>query len=400
MVSFEIRRALAVAARVLCVAAIAAPHSGWSQRGRESEQQRAIVATIDQEQAADGSYSLDLVAPLTTLSLLYQEHGDYDLAAETVERALQVVRANFGLHSLDQAALLRLLIATEQATGDFATAGKLQERLLTLAKRHPNDLRTVPILREAAERQLEVAERVLDGELPPKVTINFSYTAGGSFAEAGGGSSFMARSLALQAFNNYTAAIQVLVRNGQYASDELRELELELLRISYQQGPLYHLGRNSLRRLIGYDTASSKPWETRVHGFVQVADWDLLHSHNGMAVDLYEEVYEELKRTGVSPEFVAELFAPATPVVLPAFLPNPLVSPETDESTGFIDVAFEITKYGRGQAIEILDTTTNASKDARDDLVVLIKRSRFRPQLTDGGFDRTSPVVVRYYSNE
>jgi len=399
MVSFEMRRAFSMATRLLCVAAITAPHSGFAQRGRENEQQRSIVATIDQEQSADGSYSLELVAPLTALGLLYQERGDYALAAETVERALQVVRANFGLYSLDQAGLLRLLIASEQATGDFETAGELQKRLVMLARRHPDDVRTVPSFREAAGRQLEVAERVRDGELPPQVSISFSAGPGASLAQAGGGSSFTAQLLAMQAASNYAAAIRVLLRNELYASDELRELEQELVRISHEQGQ-YHSGRSSLRRLIAYDVASSKPRLTRVHGAVQIADWDLVYSHNGLAVDLYEELYDDLKRHGVAPDVIAELFAPATPVVLPAFLPNPLRSPETDESTGFIDVAFEITKYGRSQAVDVLDTTTNASKAAKNDLVVLIKRSRFRPRLTDGVFDRTSPVVVRYYLNE
>ncbi len=205
--------------------------------------------------------------------------------------------------------------------------------------------------------------------------------------------------LTVQAARNYAAAIDVLLRNALYDSDELRELEHELLNISYNAGS-YDNGRNALRRLISYDTASSKPWLTRVKGVVQIADWDLLYSHNGVAVELYTEVHDELESKGVEPDVIDELFAPTIPVVLPTFMPNPLVSPETDDSTGFIDVAFEITKYGRGQSVDVLDTTTNASKAARQALVHLIKGSRFRPQLTDGAFVRTEPVVVRYYLSE
>jgi tetratricopeptide (TPR) repeat protein len=398
MMSFEMRRALAMTARILCVAAIAVPYSGHAQRGRLTEQQREIVATIDQEQSTEGSYSLDLVTPLTALGLTYHERGEYELAVETVQRALQVVRANFGLYSLDQASLLRLLIATEQATGDVTTAGKLQERLLTLAKRHPDDLRTVPILREAADRQMEFAQYVRDGALPPQISLNFSFGPGGSGVDAGG-PAFMAQLLTMQALGNYAAAIQVLLRNEAYDSDELRDLELQLLRISYN-GERYQYGRNSLRRVIAYDTASSKPWLTRAKGAVQIADWDLLYSHNGLALDMYAELHQELKSKGVDHKVIDELFSPAIPVVLPTFLGNPLVSPETADSTGFIDVAFEITKYGRSQSIDVLDTTTNASKAAQDDVVLVIKRNRFRPQLTDGAFVRTEPVIVRYYVNE
>ena len=396
MVSFETRKALAATARILCAAALVAALDANAQPGRLTEQQREIVATID-EQAADGSYSLDLVTPLTALGLTYHERGDYDRAAETVERALHVVRANYGLYSLDQTSLLRLLIATEQEAGDLEAVAKLQERLLLLAKRHPDDLRTVPILREAADRQLEVAQHVRENGLPPELLVNFSFglDPGTPGANSRG---FMMWMLTVQAARNYAAAIDVLLRNTLYDNNELHELEHSLLNISYNTGS-YSNGRNALRRLISYDTASSKPWLTRVKGVVQIADWDLLYSHNGMAVELYTELHDELESKGVEPEVINELFAPAIPVVLPTFLPNPLISPQTESSTGFVDVAFEITKYGRGQSVEILDTTT-ASKAARQELASLIKRSRFRPQLTDGAFVRTEPVVVRYYVNE
>jgi hypothetical protein len=80
-------------------------------------------------------------------------------------------------------------------------------------------------------------------------------------------------------------------------------------------------------------------------------------------------------------------------------LPNPLASNETQESSGYIDIAFEITKYGTSRRIEILDTTTNATDAAKDRLVRVISRSRFRPRLTGDRF-AFSPVVVRYYLND
>jgi tetratricopeptide (TPR) repeat protein len=385
---------------MLCVAAFAASYGVAAQPGRLTEQQREIVATIDEAQSAEGSYSLDLVTPLTALGLTYHERGDYERAAETVERALQVVRANYGLYSLDQASLLRLLIAAEQEAGDFESVGKLQERLLMLARRNPEDLRTVPILREAGDRQLEVAQNVREHGLPLELSVNFSYGGpGGAPSAVPTSRELMARMLTMQAVGNYVGAIRVLVDHELFDSDELRDLELDLVRISYDAGA-YTYGRNSLRRVISYDTASSKPWLARVKGVVHIADWDLLYSHNGMALNLYKDVHAELEEKGIAAETIAELFDPEIPVSLPTFVPNPLMSPKTADSTGFIDVSFEITKYGRSQAVRVLDTTTNASRGARRDLEVLVRGTRFRPQLTDGAFVRTDPVVVRYYVNE
>jgi hypothetical protein len=81
-------------------------------------------------------------------------------------------------------------------------------------------------------------------------------------------------------------------------------------------------------------------------------------------------------------------------------MPNRLVSEGTQDSTGYIDVVFDVTKYGASERIEILNATTNVTDAAKGRLVRLISRSRFRPRVTDGQFADTSPIVVRYYLNE
>ena len=103
-----------------------------------------------------------------------------------------------------------------------------------------------------------------------------------------------------------------------------------------------------------------------------------------------------LEQAGVSVASIDELFAPPTPVILPAFEPNPLLRDEARPTTGHIDVAFEITKYGRPRAVEIVDAA-NATTAAKRDLLALIRNNRFRPRLTDGQFADAAPVRVRYY---
>jgi hypothetical protein len=86
--------------------------------------------------------------------------------------------------------------------------------------------------------------------------------------------------------------------------------------------------------------------------------------------------------------------------VLPTFLPNPLASDQTPKTTGYIDVAFDVTKYGDSRRVEILDTTTNATDAATDRLVRLVQRCRFRPRVTNGEVADVVRMVVRYYLNE
>jgi hypothetical protein len=158
----------------------------------------------------------------------------------------------------------------------------------------------------------------------------------------------------------------------------------------------YYRGWQSLRRLYMYSAASSSPTLEQVDALLQIADWELLYSHNGQALAGYESARELLEGAAVPEQEIESLFAPPTPVVLPAFRPNPLAPQEARPAAGHIDVRFQITKYGRGRAVEIVSEANATERDVAH-LVRTIKRSRFRPRFAEGGFAEATPVVVRYY---
>jgi hypothetical protein len=157
----------------------------------------------------------------------------------------------------------------------------------------------------------------------------------------------------------------------------------------------YYRGRQSLRRLYLYDKASAGSAVVLAEAVAQIADWDLLYSQNGSAVRGYEVAHAMLRDAGVPAASIEHLFAPKTPVVLPAFEPSPFARDEANEATGHVDVSFEITQYGRARAVEILGSA-NASEDEIDRVVDLISSKRFRPRPTDGQFGAASRVVVHY----
>ena len=463
MVTFGARRTLespASLAVALVLAAFMTPAVAQSltDDDRELEQIQEILSR-------DGPYSIDLLGPLSRLGLIYQEGEDYALALVTLERAQHIVRINKGLHSMEQVPLVRQLITVEEARGNHEGAWDRQQDLLTLLRRHPDDVRTVPVLREIADKQMEVLAAVIAGERPPEVVLGCFYkqwpTQGDGSCEAGSKSTVVQGMLA-EAQRTYLDAIAVMLRQGLYDSDDLRALELEvlrgvdLMRSRYYKGPTarpvpmapayvgasslepwrsrmaavvqlaqwelpypsepsleeeddghfstkqvhimdpYHRGRQSLRRLYAYGAASSDSSLRQAEAVAQMADWDLLYSHNGRAMESYEVARAMLDEAGAPASSKAQLFAPPTPVVLPAFQPNPLARDETGAATGYIDVAFEITKYGRSRAVEILDEA-NASHAAKQDLVALIRTNRYRPRLTDGVFADATPVRMRYY---
>lgn len=450
MVRSPVCRALGLAIAVFVLAA-APRHAASQEATTPADRERALLAAIQDVVALDGPNSADLLEPLTALTLFYQEQDDESAAAVTIERARHVVRVNNGLHTLEQVPLIEQLMHIEAARGNHTAAWDLEQDLLRLVRRYPEDLRTVPVLREAAERQMDVLTRYLEGEKPPQLYLGCYYEAPNCDSGSRKG---VLRGMVADAQRSYAEAIAVLLRNERYDSDELRELEVALLRgvdlvrtPEYDAQPLglggnpmlepwrsraapivelarwdlpyfgnspaagearrhetkrfyiadtYFRGRQSLQRLYAYDVAGERPLVRQAERIVQMADWELLHANHGHAVDTYGYVRAALQQAGVAATSIERLFLPEVPVVLPAFQPNPLAPVPDRDAKGYIDVEFEISKYGRGRAVELVDAA-NTTKAQQNRLVRLISHSRFRPRPTGGDFDGSSHVSLRYY---
>lgn len=401
VVSFALRHGSLAAGHVLMLVAAACSQASQAQSPNADE---AIIERIRDEQAQSGPYSVALLDPLTSLSFLYQERGDHQLAAAALERARQVVRANYGLTALDQAPLLQQQIRSEEALGNFRQAWDLEQHLLRLARAHPEDLRTVPILREIGSRRMAVLTSYIAGARPPEVVFG-CYYAPEPRAREGGRCDSGSRSVAIQSIvsdaqTSYLDAVRVLLRHEAYSSASLRELEVQLLESSYEHGR-YDVGRQSLRRLLAYSLANSDPQASQIEAFVQLADWELLFElDQAGALESYAQALAVLSREDEAGASIERIFAADPPAVLPVFLPNPLATTATTAAAGYIDVAFEITRFGRSRSIEILSTSTVPAAAARESLVNLIARSRFRPRAVNGQLARFAPVVLRYYVND
>jgi tetratricopeptide (TPR) repeat protein len=450
------------------IALLLVPGSGLTQPPAErlrADDSKRIADEISAAQATGGPRSPDLIDPLTELAVLLAAEGEHALAIAALEEARHVVRATYGLHTLDQVPMLEQALEHQRALGAFEMVQALEEKLLDLAERHPDDLRTVAIHRDIGERRMDLLRRFRAYEYPGEI-----YPQSGLWSVSLDG---VVMGLVEKAQVHYADAIAVLLHNGMYSSDELRDLELQIVRAAdlvRQRNPLdlrstqtgtrrmdrmglasgynlpsgawvptqhelreqtntlwdlagsesseeakqrrhrvdhltsqYGLARESYRRLIDYAEALSESapadrsaWRSRLDAYLQLADWDLVYSANGAALDEYAQVHEMLEAAANVEPLIAGIFAPPIPIVLPTFLPNPLETPTSDR---YIDVAFEITKYGESRRIEILGTATNASEVERDELVSVLKKSRFRPRVTDGQI-ATAPIRLRYYLTE
>ncbi len=435
-----------------------------AERLRADDDRERIAEEIAAAQAKGGLQSSELIDPLTELATLYETEGEHALAAAALEEARHVVRANYGLHTLDQAPLMEQALENQQALGDFAMVRALEEELFDLAERYPDDLRTVAIHRNIGARRMDLLRRFLANEYPAEIYGEaglFSVWRGEVAAELASEAQIHyadAAAVILRNGLNSSDTLRDLEQEIVRVSDLFRQRNrpgrhpailrdntiyntprdnfgvdrelghpwtytLEALQTrtdtlwdldgsdsSQATDPRgkyvttrYQLARESYLRLIAYEeavptlSADVTALRGRLDAYLQLADWDLLYSVNGVALDQYARVREWLTTTDFAEPLIAETFAPPIPITLPTFLPNPL---ETPASATYIDVAFEVTRFGESRRIEILGAAPNVSDAARDELASLIKASRFRPRVTDGNLARAAPVAVRYYLSD
>lgn len=456
--------------RLLVITAASAVASGglFAQTRAPSaeEQLRKQIAELQTETGL--ARPAELIDPLRALALLYEEGEDYALATATLEEARYVARVHNGLTSADEALLMRQQIRSEKALGLYDRAWNLEQDMLAIARQHHDDVRMLPIFRELADERLGLIEQVRDSERPPMVYAGcyngeplppYDYPRrsqapapagdGGGFTTPscyGGINQNLVDKLSREILVYYADAIETILKTGDYASEELRQLELDALRISGGRlrvallgkpgGPLDRCSGGTLEgylaleildsclepvlrgpgvvianvgnppaliRLMQYEFRSAAPPTARANAIARLADWYVRFPPAErrrfmvpqVTYALYERAYRELEQSGDS-EASTAMFAPDLPVTLPTYEPNPF-EPAESQSARYIDVSFVITRYGTSEQIKILDTSTSATRAEKRDLTGLIENTSFRPRIVNGKIADEAPVSLRYY---
>jgi tetratricopeptide (TPR) repeat protein len=354
----------------------------------------ALQAAIEREQSRNGPRSRGLIELYMSLGLAQQEHGEQESAVEAFRHALDVKRANDGLYNLEQAPMIVRMQASESARGNLDAAAELETALLRLAQANPLDARSGEIWHHHGDLQMAAYERYLAGERSvPTVTLHFGGPMG---ADAGLTFGSFAGPLAL-ARSSYSAAIRNILGRGDIASEELVELEHDLIRSYYLEAEsiragerygdldgLLALGEQSYQRLLGYAGRNgATPFEL-ASTLVEIADWRLVFAHNGEAVELYDKAYRMLADARVPEAAIRELFPTDRPALLPAFRASPFESGDAPAQGSYVDLAFELSKYGVTKRIRVTGGS-GAGDRVEKDAVSIVARNRFRPPPEAGG---------------
>ena len=391
---------------LLMVTAAVAPCAVAQPALSANDPETQILEQLRDIQTRNGVNSAESIAPMTGLALIYQENSDHERALAVLEQARGVVSVNYGLFSLEEVPLLRMAIQSEEARGNAARAWDLEQELLGLAARYPNDAHTYPVYREVAGKRANVLEEYAHGGFPPQIVLGCYY--GAQNCRAGSRGAVIAR-LRGEISRYYRWAQHVLLQNDP-SSDELRSFLAEVLPVAYR-GDAYVEVAQVFRRLLEQESANPVSPRSRADALIQVADWNAneihrirslneratrVSTHDELVLEQYGQAYEDLEKAGIDQTAIDAIFAPPLPVVLPTFMPNPLASEES-EAGEYIDVAFDVTRHGYADNVEVLGATKSVTRRAEKDLVSLIEASPFRPRTTNGEFAERSRVEVRYY---
>jgi hypothetical protein len=389
-----------------------------------AQQYQQVIEVLEEEGRANDAA---LVEPLTALSQFHLEQEEYELAAEGFARARGIVRVNHGISSMQEIELLSWEVRAHEAANNLTTAWELEQNMLMMLRDFTGVPATYPIYSELAAKRLDVLQRYRAGDYPPQIVLGCYYgkardsdavelgdtlhiiTTESEGHCAAGNRNTVLITLLREARNYQALAIEALLQDRRYASAELMQLMTDFLRSSDRLRSLMPQYGDSflslvLNRVIAYPATDPASMRQKAMLLIQLADLNVRRGYGSSrpagfdnVLTQYQLAYTQLENAGLKQEELDAIFSPTIPIMLPAFDSNPLLPSEGTSSDSYIDVAFNVTRYGRGRDVEIVGASEKIKRGDRRELTRLIKENTFRPRMTNGEFADSTAATVRYY---
>jgi len=403
----------------------------------------AYEETIKALELDGGAYEPALSQELIAVSKLYQNQNEHEKALEYLDQALHVNRVNLGLYNLDQEQIVEEKIRSLIALGDLHEADQQQEYLFSLKRRNFGDtsVSLLPALIDYAEWNIFA----FDSRLVMNPGLNYGADSR-AFTEHKVSNSIgeedfrMARLASAQVM--YRTIIQILLKNYGFTDPRILEMEKKLALTNYffatnlgvtmntfgsnSNSPSlntppgfyetssrissnsmgYRHGRESLERRLEYlyqmDNISP---EEIAKAKIELGDWQLTFKKRTVALDIYQDAYNELKSQGIEQQDIDALFSPAFPQAVPQFITYrysraALNIPEDQplDYEGWLDVEMTINRFGRPQNISILGQSPETTEFLQDRMLRFLKSyTTFRPRFSNHALVKEDSLKARYY---
>lgn len=112
---------------------------------------------IQQIESNEGVFSYELIPELIGLGLLYQEQANHAESADAFQRALYIIRVNYGLYSISQLPLLELLINSNSARQQWKQVADSYDMMYWLYRRNYAEIdpRQLPVIKRLRRWYIE-----------------------------------------------------------------------------------------------------------------------------------------------------------------------------------------------------------------------------------------------------
>ncbi len=390
-----------------------------------------------------GAYEPALSQELIAISKLYQNQNEHQKALEYLDKALHVNRVNLGLYNLDQEQIVEEKIRSLVAIGDLHEADQQQEYLFSLKRRNFGDtsVNILPALIDYAEWNIFAFDSRL------VMNPGLSYAAESStFSEYRVSNSIGEEDFRLARLANaqvmYRTIIQILLKNYGFNDPRIVEMEKKLALTNYffatnlgvtmntfgsnsnsaslnsapgfyetssrvsSNSMGYRHGRQSLERRLEYlynmDNVSP---EEIARAKIELGDWQLTFKKRTVALDIYQDAYDEFKNQGFDQQQIDALFNPALPQAIPEFISyrysrasHNIPDDQPLDYQGWVDVQMTINRFGKPQDVTVLALSPDTPELLEDRLLRFLKSyTTFRPRFSNDELRTQDTLKTRYY---
>jgi tetratricopeptide (TPR) repeat protein len=352
---------------------------------------------LDRVRDEYGVWDPRMVSVLAELAAARQGLGDFEVALGLFEQAVHVNRVNEGLHDVSQLEMLDAMTELKAELGDWEAADEIQEYAFYVQQR---EYGATPALLPGLYRYANWQRRtgaILSARVLYESAVEIIETHYGPedirLVDALHG---IATTYRLERYPVTTRARQqdedrfsISTSRGGMADPTLEDSRIVLNR--------YGDGEDALARIVHIlETHEDTPPRQLAQALLDLADWYLIFDKWNDAFETYARTREVLTTAGWDEARMGTLFGEPTPLVFP--LPAPPDPPgagsDLVEVEGWVDLTYDVTDRGRVRSVDVVAARPEGLMDFRTRKA--IKAARFRPRFVDGEPVDTEDVQYRH----
>ena len=355
---------------------------------------------VEELEIKGGAWSPQIAEELGSLGDLLQAQGKYEKSIEIFDRAVHINRVNNGLFSPAQVPLVQKVVQGHIALGQWQEADERQQYAFYVQTRaySIDDPRMIDVFERLARWNIATFFRGIDADPTPRLrqTYLLYRTAVESVATH---------------FGSRDPRYLTLLRDVAGAADMLSRYSLEGVPAGTRNNPDLRMisdfvgestrpqGRNdggeqALQRIVEYysDPARPKTDENAMalaRAIADIGDWYLMRDRRQAALETYSQAYASLASAPNADILLPKVFGVIE--FLPTFASFDEehkeafgISPDKGARMGYVDLAFDVSQYGRLSNFEVLAVQPEEALRADIQVISSLRSTLVRPHIVEG----------------